>query len=221
MAIYSYTLFQADHTLHKQTIRIFAEKKMNILELATLNRQAAWKVLEDTRVIPAWESIGASVYIVGSLSTGLLMKNKDIDLHIYTDKVSVSESFSVMQELAARLPLKEVQYKNLIDTEEECLEWHAYYEDDKRNRWKFDMIHIRKGSKYDGVVEKVTEAIRNKLTPEIRTTILQIKYDIPNDVFIPGIEIYHAVFTGGVGTYEQLCRWRETHPLTHSLDWLP
>lgn len=194
---------------------------MDILELAEQNRQTAYKVLEDTRLIPAWESIGASVYIVGSVSTGLLMKNKDIDLHIYTDMVSVGESFSVIQALAERLPLKEIQYKNLIDTEEECIEWHAIYEDQEGNRWKFDMIHIRKGSKYDGVVEKVAQAIRNKLTPEIRTTILQIKQDIPDHVFIPGIEIYHAVFTGGVCNYEELCRWRETHPLTHSLEWLP
>ena len=28
------------------------------------------------------------------------------------------------------------------------------YEDEDMNTWKFDMIHIRKGSKYDGVVEK-------------------------------------------------------------------
>lgn len=200
---------------------VFSQEKMDILELAEQNRQAAYKVLEDTRLIPAWESIGASVYIVGSLSTGLLMKNKDIDLHIYTDMVSVGESFSVIQALAERLPLKEIQYKNLIDTEEECIEWHAIYEDQEGNRWKFDMIHIRKGSKYDGVVEKVAQAIRNKLTPEIRTTILQIKQDIPDHVFIPGIEIYHAVFTGGVCNYEELCRWRETHPLTHSLEWLP
>lgn len=194
---------------------------MDILELAELNRQAAWNVLENTGVIPAWESIGGSVYVVGSVSTGLIMKNKDIDLHIYTEKVSVTESFSVMQALAERLPLKEVQYRNLIDTEEECIEWHALYEDRQSNRWKFDMIHIRKGSKYDGVVENVTRAIREKLTPDLRTTILQIKYDMPAGVYIPGIEIYHAVFTGGVRTYEELCRWRETHPLTDSLSWLP
>lgn len=194
---------------------------MDILELAELNRQAAWNVLENTGVIPAWESIGGSVYVVGSVATGLIMKNKDIDLHIYTEKVSVTESFSVMQALAERLPLKEVQYRNLIDTEEECIEWHAFYEDREKNQWKFDMIHIRKGSKYDGVVENVTEAIRRKLTPDLRKTILQIKHDVPTGVFIPGIEIYHAVFTGGVRTYEELCRWRDIHPLTDSLSWLP
>ena len=126
-----------------------------------------------------------------------------------------------MQELAERLSLREVQYKNLIQTEEECIEWHATYEDEDMNTWKFDMIHIRKGSKYDGVVEKVTAAIMNRLTTEIKKTILQIKFDVPDGVQIPGIEIYHAVFAGGVRSYEELEQYRKTNPLTNSLDWLP
>lgn len=194
---------------------------MDILKLAEQNQQTAWKILEDTRTIQAWENIGATVNIVGSLKSGLLMKNRDIDLHIYTDRLDVSESFSVMQQLAERLSLKEAQYKNLIDTEEECIEWHALYEDKDMNLWKFDMIHILKDSKYDGTVERVTDAIIKQLTHEIRETILQIKYDVPNDIMIPGIEIYHAVFTGNVRNYDELEQWRRTNPLTNSLDWLP
>ncbi|WP_071146906.1 hypothetical protein [Bacteroides ihuae] len=194
---------------------------MNVIELAEQNQLNAWKILEETRIIPAWESIGAKVNIVGSLKSGLLMKSKDIDLHIYTDKLNISESFSVMQELAKRLSLKEIQYKNLIDTEEECIEWHTLYEDKNKEIWKFDLIHIRKGSKYDGVVEEVTDAIIQQLTPEIRKTILEIKFDVPDDVMIPGIEIYRAVFSGGVKNYEELKQWRKTNPLTNSLDWRP
>ena len=194
---------------------------MNAIELAEQNQLNAWKILEDTHLISAWESIGAKVNIVGSLRSGLLVKSKDIDLHIYTDKLDISESFSVMQELAERLSLKEIQYKNLIDTEEECIEWHALYEDKNKEIWKFDIIHIRKGSKYDGVVEKVTDAIIQQLTPEIRKTILEIKFDVPDDIMIPGIEIYRAVFSGEVKNYEELKQWRKTNPLTNSLDWRP
>ena len=194
---------------------------MDILEIAKQNQQAAWKILEHTGVIPAWEGIGATVHLVGSLKSGLLAKNKDIDFHIYTDRLDITESFSVMQELAERLSLKEIQYKNLIHTEEECIEWHVIYEDEDMNTWKFDMIHIRKGSKYDGVVEKVTAAIADRLTPEIKKTILQIKFDVPDGILIPSIEIYHAVFVGGVRSYEELEQYRKTNPLTNSLDWLP
>lgn len=194
---------------------------MDILELAKQNQQTAWAILEHTGIIPAWERIGATVHLVGSLKSGLLAKSRDIDLHIYTDRLDVAASFSVMQELAERLSLKEVHYKNLIHTEEECIEWHALYEDEHMNTWKFDMIHIRKSSKYDGVVENLTAAIMKRLTPEIKKTILQIKFDVPDDAQIPGIEIYHAVFTGGVRSYEELEQWRKTNPLTNSLDWLP
>jgi hypothetical protein len=126
-----------------------------------------------------------------------------------------------MQGLAERLSFREVHYKNLIQTEEECIEWHAIYEDEDSSTWKFDMIHIRKGSKYDGVVEKVTAAITKRLTPEIKRIILQIKFDMPDSVLISGIEIYHAVFVGGVRNYGELEQWRKTNPLTNSLDWLP
>ena len=194
---------------------------MDIHELARQNQQSAWKVLEDTCIIEAWERIGATVHLVGSLRTGLLAKSRDIDIHIYTDRLDVGESFSVIRELAERLPLQEIQYRNLIHTEEECMEWHALYKDREQNTWKFDMIHIRKGSRYDGVVEKVTAAIAERLTPEIRKTILQIKFDVPDGVTIPGIEIYHAVFTGGVRTYKELEEWRKTNQLADRLGWLP
>ena len=194
---------------------------MDILELALHNQQTAWTILEHTGIIPAWQRIGATVHLVGSLKSGLLAKSKDIDLHIYTDTLDIAASFSVMQKLAERLSLREVQYKNLIHTEEECIEWHTIYKDENMDTWKFDMIHIRKGSKYDGVVEKVTAAIMNRLTPELRKTILQIKFNVPDGVMIPGIEIYYAVFTGGVRSYEELEQYRKTNPLINSLDWMP
>ena len=45
---------------------------MDILELALHNQQTAWKVLEHTGIIRAWERIGATVHLVGSLKSGLL-----------------------------------------------------------------------------------------------------------------------------------------------------
>ena len=70
---------------------------MDIHELARQNQQSAWKVLEDTCIIEAWERIGATVHLVSSLRTGLLAKSRDIDIHIYTDRLDVGESFSVIR----------------------------------------------------------------------------------------------------------------------------
>jgi len=196
---------------------------MDILKIAGQNSDYAMEVLSRTGLITAWEEIGATVNIVGSLKSGLMMKNLDIDLHIYTDKVDIAESFSVMQKLAESLSLREINYINLIDTDEECLEWHTRYEDWNGKIWKFDMIHIRKESKYDGVVEKTTEEIIRKLTPKLKLTILQIKSEIPSGESIPGIEIYMAVFSGGVKSLEEFKEWRKSHPLTmsDSLGWQP
>lgn len=193
---------------------------MDILKLSEQNQQTAWKILEDSQLVRLWENIGGKVHIVGSLQTGLLI-HKDIDIHVYTNNISIKDSFSVMAELAQRLNFTDIQYKNGIDTEEECLEWHALFEDKNKNVWKLDLIHIRKGSKYDGVVEKVTEAIHKKLTPELRETILGIKYDMPNNAIIPGIEVYYAVFTGNVKSYDELLLWKRDNPLTDSLNWMP
>ncbi len=192
---------------------------MDIFKLAEHNQQAAWKILDDTGIIPAWESIGATVNIVGSLKSGL-MRNRDIDLHIYTDRLIISDSFSVMERLAENLSIQEIQYINSIDTEEECIEWHVQYDDVEKNRWKFDMIHIRRGSKYDGFVEKVTAAIIERLTPETKEAILRIKFDMPDDIKIPGIEIYQAVLSGGVRGYQDFMDWRKDHPF-NSMEWMP
>lgn len=194
---------------------------MDILESAKANQLDAWCMLEHTGIVSAWEHIGATVYLVGSLKSLLLAKNRDIDLHIYTDKLEVAESFSVMQGLAERFSFKEILYKNLINTEEECIEWHALYVDRAMNEWKFDMIHIRKGSKYDGVVEKMTDAIMRRLNPDLRRTIVQIKFDVPDGVIVPSIEIYHAVLEGGVRSYEEFELYRKTNPFVNSLEWIP
>lgn len=193
---------------------------MNILKFSEQNQQIAWEILENSQLFQLWENIGGEVHIVGSLNTGLLI-HKDVDIHVYTDAVSIQDSFSVMGDLAQRMNLIDIQYKNGLETEEECLEWHSLFEDKNKAIWKLDLIHIRKGSKYDGVVEKVTETIKNKLTPEIRETILRIKYDMPKDAIIPGIEVYHGVFTGNVKSYDELLAWRKNNPLTDSLDWMP
>ncbi len=49
---------------------------MDILELALHNQQTAWNILEHTGIIPAWERIGATVHLVGSLKSGLLAKEE-------------------------------------------------------------------------------------------------------------------------------------------------
>jgi len=194
---------------------------MNILELAKRNQQKAWEIIEDTRIVRIWEGIGAKVNLVGSLRTGLLMKHRDIDFHIYTSPLDLSASFRVMAELAENMSIKKIEYTNLLHTAEACIEWHAWYQDMEGELWQMDMIHIQEGSRYDGYFERVAERISAVLTDEMRLAILKLKYETPDTEKIMGVEYYQAVIQDGVRSYPEFEEWRRLHPAVGVVEWVP
>ena len=194
---------------------------MNILELAKRNQQKAWEIIEDTRIVRIWEGMGAKVNLVGSLRTGLLMKHRDIDFHIYTSPLDLSASFRAMAELAENTSVKKIEYTNLLHTEEACIEWHAWYQDMEGELWQMDMIHIQEGSRYDGYFERVAERISAVLTDEMRLAILNLKYETPDTEKIMGVEYYQAVIQDGVCSYPEFEEWRRLHPGVGVVEWMP
>ena len=194
---------------------------MNILELAKRNQQKAWEIIEDTRIVRIWEGIGAKVNLVGSLRTGLLMKHRDIDFHIYTSPLDLSASFRVMAELAENMSIKKIEYTNLLHTAEACIEWHAWYQDMEGELWQMDMIHIQEGSRYDGYFERVAERISAVLTDEMRLAILKLKYETPDTEKIMGVEYYQAVIQDDVRSYPEFEEWRRLHPAVGVVEWMP
>ena len=194
---------------------------MNILELAKRNQQKAWEIIEDTRIVRIWEGMGAKVNLVGSLRTGLLMKHRDIDFHIYTSPLDLSASFRVMAELAENTSVKKIEYTNLLHTVEACIEWHAWYQDMEGELWQMDMIHIQEGSRYDGYFERVAERISAVLTDEMRLAILKLKYETPDTEKIMGVEYYQAVIQDGVRSYPEFEEWRRLHPAVGVVEWVP
>ena len=193
---------------------------MNIFELAKRNQQKAWEIIEDTRIVRIWEGIGAKVNLVGSLRTGLLMKHRDIDFHIYTSPLDLSASFRAMAELAENTSVKKIEYTNLLHTAEACIEWHAWYQDMEGELWQMDMIHIQEGSRYDGYFERVAERISAVLTDEMRLAILKLKYETPDTEKIMGVEYYQAVIQDGVRSYPEFEEWRRLHPAVGVVEWL-
>lgn len=194
---------------------------MNILELAKRNQQKAWEIIEDTRIVRIWEGMGAKVNLVGSLRTGLLMKHRDIDFHIYTSPLDLSASFRAMAELAENTSVKKIEYTNLLHTAEACIEWHAWYQDMEGELWQMDMIHIQEGSRYDGYFERVAERISAVLTDEMRLAILNLKYETPDTEKIMGVEYYQAVIQDGVRSYPEFEEWRRLHPAVGVVEWMP
>lgn len=194
---------------------------MNIFELAKRNQQKAWEIIEDTRIVRIWEGIGAKVNLVGSLRTGLLMKHRDINFHIYTSPLDLSASFRAMAELAENTSIKKIEYTNLLHTAEACIEWHAWYQDMEGELWQMDMIHIQEGSRYDGYFERVAERISAVLTDEMRLAILKLKYETPDTEKIMGVEYYQAVIQDGVRSYPEFEEWRRLHPAVGVVEWVP
>lgn len=194
---------------------------MDYIDIATRNQQKAWKIVEDIRIVPIWESVGARVNLVGSLKTGLLMKHRDIDFHIYTSPLNLSDSFRAMARLAENTSIKKMECTNLLHTVEECIEWHAWYQDTEDELWQIDMIHIKKGSRYDGYFEKVAERISTVMTEEMKQAILKLKYETPETEKIIGIEYYQAVIRDGVRSFPEFEEWRKAHPVTGVMEWMP
>ncbi|MDR1755867.1 MAG: phosphoglycerate mutase family protein, partial [Culturomica sp.] len=192
---------------------------MDLLELSEKRRQAALRAIRASGVEEVWKSVGAIVNTVGSVRSGLIMKNLDIDFHIYTDEPMLEKSFAAMALLEKDPAIGNVQFRNLLDTGEECLEWHASYKDPEGAAWQLDMIHIRRGSTFDGVIERTTDAVTARLTPETRQAILRIKHDAPDGVKTPGIEVYYAVLSLGLRTYEEFAAWKQACPCIDLLGW--
>jgi len=193
----------------------------NILEKSEKNQIRAREIIEKTKIIEIWKSVGAVPNLVGSLRTGLLMKNRDVDFHIYSDDFKLSDSFKAISVLAENPRIKHIEYKNLLDTDELCLEWHAWYLGAENDLWQIDMIHILKESIYAGRFEFVADRINAVLTPETKYAILSIKNETPSDQKIMGIEIYKAVIQDGIRNYSDFIQWREKQTHTGIIDWIP
>ena len=206
--------------IHGEESRIYYAPAAQITELAEEMQERARDVIRQSGVREAWQMIGAKVNPVGSMATGLLMKHRDIDFHIYTDMLEVAESLRAIAQICANPNVVRLEYRNLAATEEACLEWHVWYNLDGET-WQIDMIQIQKGSQFDGFFEHFADRIQAVLTPENRRVVLALKYLTPEDEHIMGMEYYQAVIADGVHTYDEFTRWRKEHPMVGINLWCP
>ena len=189
------------------------------LHLAQANQQKALDIIEQCQIKQAWQSIGAQINLIGSLKMGLLVKHRDIDFHIYTPALDIAQSFVAMAQIAKNPKIVHIEYRNLLNEEDSCLEWHAWYQDEEE--WQIDMIHIVQGSKYAGYFEKQAERILEVMSEQQRETILRLKFETPNEIKIAGIEIYQAVIESGITTFDELQQWRANRVQNGIIEWIP
>ena len=183
-----------------------------IIEISNNNQKKAFSIIKELDIENAFKNIGARINLVGSLKMGLLMKNKDIDFHVYTPELNIEKSFLAVSKISSNIKIEKVTYNNLIDTDEHCIEWHLFYKENDKDYneiWQIDIIHILEGSYYDGYFEKVAHDIMNMLTEEKRNIILKLKYETPYNTKIMGIEYYKAVLQYNVTNFEDFIKWRD------------
>lgn len=181
--------------------------EMDVIAKSEAATIAAYKMLNASKVKEIWEDAGAEVRLVGSIPMGLLAKHRDIDLHVYSTGISEEMSFSVVSRIAKNSRVIEIVCHNGLHTDEHCIAWHLKYKQSEDEIWQIDIIHIERGSTYDGYFEEMAERVKRHLTDDLRELILQMKYDTPDDEDIHGAEYYEAVMAAGVRSLPELREW--------------
>ena len=194
----------------------------NLLEISKRNMKKAYSIIKELSIEENWNSVNAKANLVGSLRTKLMMSNLDIDFHIYSEKFNIPDSFKAVSKISDNNRIKEIIYKNLMDEEDKCLEWHLYYIDDENNKWQIDLIHIMNESPYVGKFERVADKINKIMTDDMRKDILSIKWNgIQRGLKMPGIEVYKAVIEDGIKNIDDYLIWKKRQPDEYIILWEP
>lgn len=199
----------------------WAKSGPNLNKMSAETQRRAHAVISETGIMDAWLGAGAEVNIVGSLRMGLMMSHRDIDIHAYTKTLDVRQSYLAMAEIAAHPRMARTECRNLAHTDEACIEWHAWHEDTYGDTWQIDIMHILKGSRYDGYFEHVADRIADVMTDEQRNAILRLKYETPCGMSVMGVEYYRAVIEGGARTWDEFASWRKRNPADGIVEWTP
>ena len=182
----------------------------NLENISKKNLEKAFEIIAELKIKEIWEKLDSTCNLVGSVNSRLLMSKLDIDFHTYSNDFSIEKSFTAISQISQNPKIKEVTYKNLLDAEDMCLEWHLWYEETPERIWTIDIIHIKNESAYAGVIERVTEKIKEVLTDKHKQAILKIKWESEQqkEKFF-GIDIYQAVIDDGIENFDDFKTWKK------------
>jgi hypothetical protein len=182
----------------------------NLESISKRNIEKAFEIIAELEIQKTWENLNSTCNLVGSVKTGLLMNKLDIDFHTYSNDFSIEKSFSAIAQISRNPKIKKVTYRNLLDVDDMCLEWHLWYKETQERIWTIDIIHIKNESAYAGVIERVTEKIKSVLTEKQRQIILKIKWESEKrSEKYSGIDIYQAVIDEGIANFEDFKTWNK------------
>lgn len=183
----------------------------------------AKQVLKELEILSVLSTLGES-QIIGSVALEV-MTRKDIDIEIITENVSKQDIADIVKLLAAK-PLPRIDF-TVMDNgkgESENLPKGIYigikyagkdkliekYRDNPMV-WQIDCWFV---DKENARGSKTTNEIKQKLTSDLRQTILEIKYELANNADYKGrylgIDIYKAVIEKNLKTTEDFINSLDT-----------
>mgnify|MGYP006896727782 CR=1 FL=1 len=191
-----------------------------LLAFSESRQRRAWDIVRRSRLMEIWLTPGRKPCgrLVGDGTYDDAPRHRPACLLLAADRRG---SFAAMARLAEDAAVKKIECRNLLDTDEACIEWHAWYDDGQDGEWQIDIIHILKGSRYDGYFERMAERVKAALTDDTRLAILRLKAGTPENEHVMGVEYYQAVLRDGVRTMADFKRWRAEHPVNGVMEWMP
>ena len=148
----------------------------DFLAIADANLSCAWEIIKELDIVRILAASGCTANLVGSMSTGLLMSNLDIDFHVYSGSSDIMESFQTIGKIARKKGIKKVSYFNFMEEDDRSLDWHLHYFDKDNRQWQIDIIQLMSDSPYVGKAEAVAAKINSAMTAALRKTILRLKW---------------------------------------------
>jgi hypothetical protein len=192
----------------------------DLLNKAERLQTRAYEVMEELGLTAHWSRVGR-VVLVGSVRFGL-MASGNIDLEVYVDQPEASQGFGVIGEIASHPGVTCIEYHNFLATDDPGLYWRVDFQDADGVIWDIDNWLVPNSHPHAGLADGLAQAMSEKLTPETRDAILEIKAGLPAEGKVRGIEIYRAVMGGGVRGVEEFRRWNRQHPADEGIEtWHP
>lgn len=190
-----------------------------IRQQAKVLQAAAKQVMTKLQLLERWRSVGQPV-LVGAARFGA-MTSPNLDFEIYTDQPTVEAGFAVIQQLAAEPGVEQVQFINFMQSGDPGLYWRVDYRDETGRLWDMDLWLVPFSHPHAGMAERLAEALEQQLTPERLDAVLAIKAARQPEDGLRGVDIYKAVFCGGVRTRQECLAWLAQHPAPEMETWHP
>ncbi|MFA6007232.1 MAG: hypothetical protein WC784_01125 [Candidatus Shapirobacteria bacterium] len=182
-------------------------KQSELLSNQEKLQREAKEVIEKLNLVKILSQYG-KVNVVGSLKYGLMVwRDIDIDLVLENEILEINY-WEIVEKLFSNKKIQSMILSDNRNVEDKNRPKSLYigikYLDNKENIWKIDIRLLNKNDLKTGKIENL---INDKITPENRLTILEIKSQVCNNPKyhkeFSSVDIYEEMLISGVKNLEE------------------